>query len=246
MYLAWGQTTSTFDMSAWSAIASASIVVQVTLLVLVTMSVFCWAITFSKWRQFKVMKIKNKPFNDAFYKVDSLDELFGSLSHFKDSSLANVFYNGYLEMQTLASSPLAQASPDTQEEKVSTSFFSGIDNLKRALEKAIGHEISHMERHLSLLATTGSTSPFIGLFGTVWGIMGAFQKIGTTQSAHLAVVAPGISEALLATAIGLVVAIPATIAYNHYLTQIRQQELVLNNFATDFLNIARRNFFKGR
>ncbi|MEK6555056.1 MAG: MotA/TolQ/ExbB proton channel family protein, partial [Bdellovibrionota bacterium] len=92
--------------------------------------------------------------------------------------------------------------------------------------------------------TTGSTGPFIGLFGTVWGIMGAFHKIGATNMANLAVVAPGISEALVATAVGLAAAIPATVAYNHFLTKIKKEELDLNNFAADFLNITKRNFFK--
>ena len=102
-----------------------------------------------------------------------------------------------------------------------------------------------MESRLSLLATTGSTGPFIGLFGTVWGIMGAFQKIGATKVASLAVVAPGISEALIATSVGLAAAIPATVAYNHYVSRIRKMEIELNSFAADFLNIAKRNFFQG-
>jgi biopolymer transport protein TolQ len=103
-----------------------------------------------------------------------------------------------------------------------------------------------MEERLNILATTGSTGPFIGLFGTVWGIMGAFQKIGITGMASLAVVAPGISEALIATAIGLAAAIPATVAYNYFLTKIKEHEVELSNFSADFLNIAKRNFFKGK
>lgn len=101
-----------------------------------------------------------------------------------------------------------------------------------------------MEARLSLLATTGSTGPFIGLFGTVWGIMGSFHKIGSTGMANLAVVAPGISEALIATAIGLAAAIPATVAYNHFVTRIRREEIDLSSFSADFINIAKRNFFK--
>ena len=112
--------------------------------------------------------------------------------------------------------------------------------------KAIDTEISTMEARLSFLATTGSTGPFIGLFGTVWGIMGAFATIGATGMASLAVVAPGISEALIATAIGLVAAIPATVAYNHFITKLKREEIELNSFASDFLNIAKRNFFHER
>lgn len=107
------------------------------------------------------------------------------------------------------------------------------------------NEINILEGRLNILATIGTVSPFVGLFGTVWGIMSTFQKIGNTGSASLAVVAPGISEALIATAIGLFAAIPATIGYNYFLTKMKRQELVLNNFATDFLNLAKRNFFRG-
>ena len=106
------------------------------------------------------------------------------------------------------------------------------------------NEISAMEDKLAFLATTGTVSPFIGLFGTVFGIMDAFQKIGKMGSASLAVVAPGISEALIATGVGLFAAIPASVFYNHYVTKIKKTELMFSNFTTDFLNIAKRNFFK--
>jgi biopolymer transport protein TolQ len=102
-----------------------------------------------------------------------------------------------------------------------------------------------MENRLTILASTGSTGPFIGLFGTVWGIMNSFQQIGITGSASLAAVAPGISEALITTAIGLAAAIPAVLIYNNCVAVIRKEEVSLNNFSTDFLNIVKRNFFKG-
>ena len=242
MNMAWAQTTSTVNINAWDAIVDASIVVQLTLLGLVAMSIFCWAITFAKLRRFKKIEENNELFGNTFWKAQSLDEVFSVISQFPHSSLANVFRSGYLEMRTMADSPLAESH--AREKNESTSFLSGIDNLNRALNKSIDSELSEMESRLSVLATAGSTGPFIGLFGTVWGIMGAFQKIGATNMANLAVVAPGISEALIATAVGLATAIPATVAYNHYLTRIRKHELDLNNFAADFLNIARRNFFK--
>jgi len=103
--------------------------------------------------------------------------------------------------------------------------------------------MANMESKLTVLATTGSTGPFVGLFGTVWGIMSSFHKIGTTGNASLAVVAPGISEALVATAIGLAAAIPAVVLYNHFISTIRKEEIELNNFSADFLNIVKRNFF---
>lgn len=124
-------------------------------------------------------------------------------------------------------------------------MLSGIDNLQRALRKAIGIEIAKLEARLTFLATVGSVGPFVGLFGTVWGIMSSFQRIGATGMASLAVVAPGIAEALIATGVGLAAAIPASIAYNLFVTRIKKQELELNNFAADFLNLAKRNFFRG-
>ncbi len=233
-------TQSALDLNPIEAIAQASIVVQLTLFILVALSVVCWAITFYKYKQFKLIKNSNEPFSDLFWKAKSLDDIFAKVSDYPKSSLAKIFKAGYLELRKMADSTLAE-----KENANHSPMLSGIDNLERAIKKEIDNEISSMESRLNLLATTGSTGPFIGLFGTVWGIMGAFQKIGATQMASLAIVAPGISEALIATAIGLAAAIPATVAYNYFLTEIKSQEVELSNFAADFLNIAKRNFFKG-
>lgn len=242
MNYAWAaeQVAVGVNLGAWHAITSANFVVQLVLLSLVAMSVICWAIIIGKRKQFKAMTDANKPFEDAFWKASSLDDIFENLKNHPDSNLANVFRAGYLELRKLADSNLAEKRGDQN-----PPLLTGIDNLQRALSKAIDSEISLLENRLSLLATTGSTGPFIGLFGTVWGIMSAFQKIGSTGMASLAVVAPGISEALIATAIGLFAAIPATVAYNYFVTEIKKHELHLNNFAADFLNIAKRNFFRG-
>ncbi len=228
------------NTGAWHAITSANIVVQLTLLILVIMSIASWAIIFSKWKQLKSVGEANRPFEDSFWKAGSLDDIFERLRDHGSSSMASVFRTGYLELRKMADSNLAQPGSDSN----SAPLLSGIDNLERAVRKAIDSEIAGMETRLSFLATTGSTGPFIGLFGTVWGIMGAFQKIGATGMASLAVVAPGISEALIATGVGLFAAIPATVAYNLFVTEIRRQELQLNNFSSDFLNITKRNFFK--
>jgi biopolymer transport protein TolQ len=228
------------NLGAWHAITSANIVVQLVLLILVAMSVICWAIIIGKRKQLLSMNNANRPFEDAFWKANSLDDIFEGLKNHPDSNLANVFRAGYLELRKIADSNLAEKRDDE-----TPPLLTGIDNLQRALNKSIDNEINLMENRLSMLATTGSTGPFIGLFGTVWGIMSAFQKIGATGMASLAVVAPGISEALIATAIGLFAAIPATVAYNYYVTEIKKHELLLNNFAADFLNIAKRNFFRG-
>lgn len=241
MNYAWAadQVSVGVNTGAWHAITSANIVVQLTLLILVVMSVVSWAIIISKKKQFDVIDKADEPFETAFWKAQSLDEIYERIGDYPGSCLANIFRAGYSELRKMADSNLAS---NTDED--SAPMLSGIDNLERALKKAIDSEIGSLETRLGFLATTGSTGPFIGLFGTVWGIMGSFQKIGQTGMASLAVVAPGIAEALIATGIGLFAAIPATVGYNTYLTRLRKHELKLNNFASDFLNIAKRNFFR--
>ncbi len=145
-------------------------------------------------------------------------------------------------MKKIAESPMLNKTGTLESDSPQ---LSGLDNLERSIRKAVETEVSDLESRLPILATTGSTGPFIGLFGTVWGIMGSFQQIGRTGSASLAAVAPGISEALITTAIGLAAAIPAVVLYNYFVSQIRRQEISLNNFSADFLNIVKRNFFKG-
>ena len=228
------------NINAWHAIASASPVVQLTLLTLIGMSVVSWAIMAQKRAQFRMLERVNAPFEEKFWKASSLEEVFENLAEYPESNLAGVFRMGYLELRKIAESGLAKESPQG-----GAPMLSGIDNLQRALRKAIDIEISKLEARLGFLATVGSVGPFVGLFGTVWGIMGSFQRIGTTGTASLAVVAPGIAEALIATGIGLAAAIPASIAYNHYVGKIKKQEMDLNNFAMDFLNLAKRNFFRG-
>ena len=219
------------------AFRSAGVIVQMTMLLLMVMSVVSWAIIFSKWNLFKSNTVNNAPFEDVFFKASSLDDILNMSKSYPKSSLAAVFRSGYSELKKIIS---ARSSENTE----GGSLLSGIDNLQRALNKAVGNEISYMERRLSFLATTGSVSPFIGLFGTVFGIMNSFQQIGAMGAANLAVVAPGISEALIATGFGLFAAIPAAVFYNHFVNEIKKAELQFNNFVTDFLNISKRNFFK--
>lgn len=227
------------NTSSIDAIFQASPIVQLTLLILIVMSVFCWAIGFTKYQTFRRMKDADELFLNKFWKVNSLDSLYEDIDQYKESSVARVFKAAYLEMKKIAESPL-MAKADGEKP-----ILSGIDNLERVLNKSAENEISKLESRLTVLATSGSTGPFIGLFGTVWGIMGSFHKIGQTGSASLAVVAPGISEALIATAIGLATAIPAVVLYNNFISKIRRQEITLNNFNADFLNIVKRNFFQG-
>jgi biopolymer transport protein TolQ len=222
--------TGTFD-----AILHASPVVQITLFILVSLSVFCWAVGIIKYKQFKELSYANGDFLARFWKAKSLDTLFEEMGDLPKSPIGRVYKAGYMEMQKLASS---------SKSKEGIVQLSGIDNMERTLRKAMDLEVAMMESRLTVLATTGSTGPFIGLFGTVWGIMASFQKIGATGSASLAVVAPGISEALIATAIGLAAAIPAVVLYNNFVSRIRKEEIALNTFSSDFLNIVKRNFFK--
>lgn len=239
-YAAPAATNVSVNVSGIDAIMQASPLVQLTLLSLVVLSILCWAVGYTKYMQFKNIRKDNELFLLKFWKVNSLDTLFEDLGQYQHSTVANVFKAAYLEMKKIAESPHLNKVDDNNTHPQ----LSGIDNLERAIRKASDNEISKMESRLTILATTGSTGPFIGLFGTVWGIMGAFQKIGMSGTASLAVVAPGISEALIATAVGLAAAIPAVIMYNNFIAQLRKEEIELNNFGTDFLNIVKRNFFK--
>ena len=234
-----GAAKSVTDIGVIEALRSAGLIVQLTMVLLVFMSVVSWAIILSKWNFLKKGKIHNRPFEDVFFKVSSLDEIFDLSKSCPKSSLAMVFRAGYSELKKIAGAKQNTSAQDNKE-----SLLSGIDNLQRALSKAANNEISRMEHRLTFLATTGSVSPFIGLFGTVFGIMSSFQQIGAMGSASLAVVAPGISEALIATGFGLFTAIPAAVFYNQFINDIKRMELQLNNFITDFLNISKRNFFQ--
>lgn len=229
----------TVNTGVLDSIFSASLVVQLTLLGLVGMSVVSWAIIVTKRRQFRVFSGANEAFLNLFWKASSLDEVYEKVKSQPDSPTGNVFKSGFVELQRIADAAIIDEKNTTKAPKLV-----GIDNLHRSLRKASDIEIALMESRLSFLATVGSTGPFIGLFGTVWGIMNAFHKIGATGQASLAVVAPGISEALITTAIGLVTAIPAVVSYNHFVNLLKREELELSNFCADFLNIAKRNFFK--
>lgn len=230
------------QMGSIDSLLQASFVVQIVILILLSLSILCWAIGWAKFKHFKVLKQANEIFDQQFWKMNSLDDMFEKINAHVASSHARVFKATYLEMKKIAESPLLSKNnpADTDSPQLI-----GIDNLERVMRKTIENEVSDLESRLTILASTGSTGPFIGLFGTVWGIMGSFHKIGQTGSASLAVVAPGISEALITTAIGLVAAIPAVIIYNQCVAVVRKEEIDLNNFTADFLNVVKRNFFKG-
>ncbi len=219
------------------AVLAASLPVQFLLLLLLAASVMSWAIIYAKLRQFQSMQIANQNFSDFFWKAKALENVHNKIDEYASGNLSKVFVAGYNELQRIADSNLAKQS-DSENLKLS-----GLDNLERAIQKSIGTEVSHAESKLNFLATTGSTAPFVGLLGTVIGIMSSFSNIASSGSASLAVVAPGIAEALFSTAVGLFAAIPAVVAYNYFIGRIRKIEIDLNNFGSDFLNVTKRNFF---
>lgn len=221
-------------------IAHAGFMVQFLLLFMIALSVVSWAVMYMKFKQYEMLKDANNKFADKFWKATSLENVFDKVNDDPNSSIARIFKAAFLELQRLADSALA--SPGTSAD--APARLLGIDNLERAVRKATDAEVGIAEAKLGFLATVGSTAPFIGLLGTVVGIMTSFSNIAASGSASLAVVAPGISEALFSTAVGLFAALPAVAAYNYFLGQLRKIEMDLNSFGSDFLNIAKRNFFK--
>lgn len=228
-------------------ISNAGIVVQLVLLLLFFFSVTSWAIIIIKFRYIKNSFKQSNEFTEFFWKSRDLSSAFAKAKQLHGSPLARIFRIGYLELKKTSQSgqPSETDSSDPSEGNLSFSTkFAGIDNVKRALRRATNTEMTRMTQMVPFLATTGNTAPFIGLFGTVWGIMNSFAGIGQRGSASLAVVAPGISEALVATAAGLAAAIPAVIAFNFFMNKIRIVETELHSFAADFLNIIERDILR--
>lgn len=219
--------------------AITGLVVKLVLFVLLYFSVVSWAIIFYKLLQVHRANNESERFLEFFWKAKRFDAINAQLDRFANSPLTVLFNEGYGELKKLMERGEEQPDPS-----VISTDLAGIDNISRALRRATTSEITRLEKYLTFLATTGSTAPFIGLFGTVWGIMTAFKGIGETGSASLAVVAPGIAEALIATAIGLVAAIPAVMGYNHFQHKIRVLIGEMDSFSTEFLNIVQRTFTK--
>lgn len=216
-------------------ITGAGIVVKLVLLLLLSFSVVSWAIILFKFFQVQRAKSESERFMDFFWKSKRFDAIASQVDRFANSPLTVLFNEGYSELKKVVE------SDGKSDGSVISTDLGGVENVSRAMRRATNFEITRLEKYLTFLATTGSTSPFIGLFGTVWGIMTAFEGIGKTGSASLAVVAPGIAEALIATAIGLVAAIPAVMAYNHFQHKIRVLINEMDSFSTEFLNIVQRN-----
>jgi len=211
-------------------------VVKLVLLILVYFSLVSWAIIFYKASIIQRAIKDSDRFLDFFWAKKRFDLVGQGIKEFSNSPIANLFREGYHEM-------LQMKKKGGEQGESQADFSLRMDMTEmvgRALRRATTQETHRLEKYLTFLATTGSTAPFIGLFGTVWGIMDAFHGIGQTGSASLAVVAPGISEALIATAIGLAAAIPAVMGYNHFLNKVNVLIGEMDNFSQEFLNIVER------
>jgi biopolymer transport protein TolQ len=203
-------------------VANTGVVGKIVLLILLGFSVFSWAIMLSKWGALRRARVQSGRFLRAFRKSARPAELAAVAEQFRPSPLVAVFEGGLTEIKRQGGTPRNLAA------------------VQRAMQIASSEEVSRLETRLSWLATVGTVSPFIGLFGTVWGIIDAFHGLGTAGAATLRAVAPGISEALIATAAGLFAAIPAVIAYNHFTQRLREFAARMDDFSLEFLNAAER------
>ena len=210
---------SNTDFSIFNLFIRADIIVKSVIIILIASSVYSWAIIFNKIKLFKKINLSSSEFEDKFWKSKSAETVYNNLPSKLEDPMANVFKNS---MQ----SALKNRSRSNLQERISN-----------MLEINIEKEIEKIEKSYTFLATVGSTAPFIGLFGTVWGIMNSFQSIAISRNTSLAIVAPGIAEALFATALGLLAAIPAVIAYNKFNSDSKKYTQKLNNFSKRLLSI---------
>jgi biopolymer transport protein TolQ len=218
----------TTDLSFVHLIAEASIVVQFVMLLLVLASVFSWALIYAKWRQLRAVRGNSSDFESRFWSGGAVSELYREVQSTEDSpgGTEKVFAAGFGEYARL--------------QKQGHGPQHVLDGARRAMRIALSRESDRLEGNLSFLATVGSVSPYVGLFGTVWGIMNAFQSLANVQQATLALVAPGIAEALIATAMGLFAAIPAVIAYNRFAHELGRLENRFDNFIEEFTALLHR------
>ena len=224
-------------------VAGSSPINQFVLLALVMLSIVSWGIFLYKWWTFRRAARQSARFLDVFRRSNKFSEVQAVCRSLEQSPLVGLFQAGYAELtaQLRQGAPEMANGPNPQKPagRPTLKSLTGVD---RALLRASGLEINKLEHYVSFLATTASIAPFIGLFGTVWGIMGAFERIGQTGSTSLGSVAPGISEALIATAAGLAAAIPAVLFYNYLTQRTRLFASDMDDFSMEFLNIVERNF----
>jgi biopolymer transport protein TolQ len=219
------------DLSLWGLFLKADIVVKLVMVLLLLASFWCWAIIVEKILRFRRLSEQADDFEGSFWSGGSLEDLYDSLQGQAEHPLENLFASAMGEWRRSSSRGL---TGDDQ-------LHAGItDRIGQIMQLTMNREMEALERYLSFLATVGSTAPFVGLFGTVWGIMNSFQAIAVSKNTNLAVVAPGIAEALFATALGLLAAIPAVIAYNKFSTDLGRYGNRLESFAGEFAAILSR------
>jgi biopolymer transport protein TolQ len=235
--LAQAQSTA-FSGGVAGLVAHSGWVARAVLVILLVFSLLSWAIILYKGLVLHRANTRSSTFLDVFRKSSKFSEVHSVCPQLRASPLVGVFQAGYLEVnQQVRGGAGGPASAAAGRPTVRS-----LESLSRSLARAAGVEITRLERRLSFLATTATVTPFIGLFGTVWGIMTSFADIGRMGSANLAVVAPGISEALITTAAGLAAAIPAVVFFNFYSSRVKVLSSMLDDFALEFLNIVERNF----
>lgn len=212
------------------------VVAKVVLAILVLFSLASWSVILAKWRELAAAIRASERFIRVFRKASRLNEAADAAPAYRASPLSAMFQAGYTELEASIRAARKVAGPE------GSLRVRSLDTVARSLERAMGAEQERLQRALPLLATTASATPFIGLFGTVWGIMNTFHAIGATGSTSILTVAPGIAEALINTAAGLLAAIPAVIAYNHLLAKVRHLRRRMDDFTLEFLNLVDRNF----
>jgi biopolymer transport protein TolQ len=224
--------TAGLNQSLLDLIAQSGPMAKGVLLLLFAVSVICWGITAERWRTFRRAEIETISFLDRFRSVGKLSELRDFCESMRFSPVVALFKAGFHELSRGAarSGPRAPGQSGHIDRKT-------MEGVERMLVRTANAELRSLERALTFLATTASVAPFIGLFGTVWGIMNAFRRIGAAGTANIAAYAPGIAEALVATAAGLAAAIPAVIAYNHFNRRVRVLSTQMDEFSTDFIHL---------
>jgi biopolymer transport protein TolQ len=221
-------------LDIWDLTLKSRGVVMGVLVLLVLFSIVSWYIIAYKYFYLRRAHSQSQRFLDAFWHSKRLDAIYQTAEEYRRAPISQVFKAGYVELTKIKNDKRTDAQ----------AWLGDMQSIERALERAQLAEMTHLESMIPFLATTGSAAPFVGLFGTVWGIMNAFKNIGVQKSASLATVAPGIAEALVATAIGLMAAIPAVVAYNYFTRRVKVQAAQMDTFQSDFLNIIKRHFFK--
>ena len=209
------------DFSLMQLFIRADFIVKSVIVILIAASIYSWALIFEKYRLFKRIEKSTSSFEEKFWKSRSAESFYNTLTNREKDPVANIFQSAMVELiKTKSKSSYIQSA-----------------RVSRVIEISADKEIKQIEKHFTFLATVGSTAPFIGLFGTVWGIMNSFQSIAISRNTSLAIVAPGIAEALFATALGLLAAIPAVVAYNKFNSDSKKYSARIENFSKRFLSI---------